>query len=74
MHNCLCRTGLLTLAGYLQGTVQAFALQLYQALDLWQSKILLSLQFASQKSTSAAGVKSAKQSQVIDALLLVKEA
>lgn len=49
MHGCLWRTPLPMFAGYLQGTVQAFALQLYQALDLWESKILLSTQFFSQK-------------------------
>lgn len=49
MHGCFWRTQLLVFAGYLQGTVQAFALQLYQALDLWESKILLSMQFFSQK-------------------------
>lgn len=49
MHSCFWRTQLLLFAGYLQGTVQAFALQLYQALDLWESKILLSMQFFSQK-------------------------
>lgn len=42
MHGCFWRTQLLVFVGYLQGTVQAFALQVYQALDLWESKILLS--------------------------------
>lgn len=49
MHGCFWRTQLLVFAGYLQGTVQAFALQLYHTLDLRESKILLSTQFFSQK-------------------------
>lgn len=63
MHGCLWRTLLLMFASYLWATVQAFALQLSQALDLRESKILLSKQFFSQKEHFGAGVKSAKQSE-----------
>lgn len=63
VHGCLWRTLLLMFASYLWATVQAFALQLSQALDLRESKILLSKQFFSQKEHFGAGVKSAKQSE-----------